>query len=1054
MAFVGALMLPSLLSELVPGPARAESSGPFLRLRPGLPSQSRSRAEAGYPAPPSPAGGSEAAQPDTLRLLVLLAEFPADDDPATTGDGRFEREPSDAYEINRPPHDHAYFDRQCRAVRSYFDAATSRRLAIEWRIVPDPPGTFELPHPMRYYNPDTTEAALERRLAEFFRDAIETADAAGVPFSSYDAYAIFHAGVGQDLAIDDETRSDIPSAFLSFEELRDALDEDGTFDGIPVQNGTSRVREGLWLPETENQEGFAFALTGVFAQLLGSQLGLPILWNPNSGAPGIGRFGLMDQGAGNLEGKVPALPDAWSRFDRGWADSVLVLQRGEDVEIRAAGAAADGVDLIVIPVDEREYFLVENRKKDRDGDGRLTPVIEATVPIGVVADEYDYGIPGSGLLIWHIDQAVIDSARAENAVNGDPFHRGVKLLEADGLDDIGLRPNGGFGLPEDAYFEGNATELTSTSNPSSASNYGASTHVFVTGVSDTGLVMRCDVGNAIALPGWPDARLCEREEAVTLCAGGTDYDRSPLAAGDVDGDGDAEIVAIDGGGRLDVFGPDGAPESTLEAPGGAPTEFTSLLVAEWVEGTCAGCEEILVATNLGEIIVYDALFDTLAVLLHASTDEPGDPAGEIASLSIGHADLDAVPEVVAVRGDSVFVWASGGPMPGSPFESPLEFPLIYAGGVGDAIGSSGPMATPIVLVSETGEIALVSLSLPTGPAGWLGATGYAPASPPVFGDLDRSGSHEVIYVTTDARLVALHITLSDGLRSGAGLPGPPVSFSLADGDVHAEPLAGWPVTLDSAEAPPALGDIDGDGYLDVVVGAGHRLRAFARNGVRLHGWPVAVAPGDAGVVRAEPLIADIDGDGAQEVLLASPDGLVRAYTGDGRALEGWPVPAGRTHVEPGVVTTVGGGALVQPGPAGWLYAFTIPDVQGAHWPMSRGDAGRSGVFDTALLPESPPHVSLPPEDRFSVYPNPAHAGTRFRFYLDEAAEVEVTIYDLSGAEVRRLEAAGLGGAVNEIAWSLENSEGEAVAPGLYVARVTARGAARSIFHETKIAVVR
>jgi hypothetical protein len=217
---------------------------------------------------------------------------------------------------------------------------------------------------------------------------------------------------------------------------------------------------------------------------------------------------------------------------------------------------------------------------------------------------------------------------------------------------------------------------------------------------------------------------------------------------------------------------------------------------------------------------------------------------------------------------------------------------------------------------------------------------------------------------------------------------------------------------------------------------------------------VRAALGDAGAVRAEPLIADIDGDGHQEVLLASPDGLVRAFEGDGDVVDGWPVPAGRTHSLAGAVTAAGGGALVQPGPAGWLHAFVLPDVRDGHWLMSRADRGRSGVFDMALLPESPPPASPPAEDRFSVYPNPAHAGARFRFYLDDAANVEVKIYDLSGAEVARLEAAGLGGAVNEITWSLEDSEGKAVAPGLYVARVTARGTTRTTFHETKIAVVR
>ena len=44
--------------------------------------------------------------------------------------------------------------------------------------------------------------------------------------------------------------------------------------------------------------------------------------------------------------------------------------------------------------------------------------------------------------------------------------------------------------------------------------------------------------------------------------------------------------------------------------------------------------------------------------------------------------------------------------------------------------------------------------------------------------------------------------------------------------------------------------------------------------------------------------------------------------------------------------------------------------------------------------------------------------------------------------------------MNETTWDLVNTNGAQVAPGLYVARVTARGIAQTTTHQTKVAVFR
>jgi hypothetical protein len=88
---------------------------------------------------------------------------------------------------------------------------------------------------------------------------------------------------------------------------------------------------------------------------------------------------------------------------------------------------------------------------------------------------------------------------------------------------------------------------------------------------------------------------------------------------------------------------------------------------------------------------------------------------------------------------------------------------------------------------------------------------------------------------------------------------------------------------------PALGDIDNDGRLEVVVGTGfatglsdsHKVFAFhADDGSTVPGWPVTTG----GNTLPSPALGDLNGDGVPEVVVSSGDGYVRAYYGNGRLM--------------------------------------------------------------------------------------------------------------------------------------------------------------------------
>ncbi|MGH2568811.1 MAG: hypothetical protein ACRDGA_10770, partial [Bacteroidota bacterium] len=344
-------------------------------------------------------------------------------------------------------------------------------------------------------------------------------------------------GVGRDIDLVsllgfDPAPNDIPSLYVGLPALRKFLN-DPNFAGVPVNGGAARITNTMILPETETRvieaggrsDTLHLSINGLLLSSFGSYLGLPDLFDTKTGRSAIGQFGLMDVASiFAFDGLFPPEPSAWEKNFLGWTEPITITSGSYVASIPAVGLTSAGNDTIYkVPISASEYFLIENRNRDplRDGQ-RLTVVQNGAVTtrhftrdttgftygngrgvFGYLIDveDFDWSLPGlfteneaiegGGVLIWHIDEDIINRKITSNEVNADPNLRGVALEEADGSLDIGQDYDifdAGLGTelgsPFDSWFQQNPIELyknvfDGSSIPNSKSNAGATTGITV-----------------------------------------------------------------------------------------------------------------------------------------------------------------------------------------------------------------------------------------------------------------------------------------------------------------------------------------------------------------------------------------------------------------------------------------------------------------------------------------------------------------------------------------------------------------------------------------------
>ncbi|MGC8897381.1 MAG: T9SS type A sorting domain-containing protein [Bacteroidota bacterium] len=1000
----------------------------------------------------SPAGLQRNFIGDTIHLLAVMVEFQKDSDPRTTGDGTFDLTTRADSIIDPPPHDRAYFDAHLQFAANYYRKISDGKINLVWNILDQ---VVTVPKPMSAYAPAIGSNDLSN-LANLPIDVWTKVDSLfrGIDFSAYDLFVIFHAGAGHDVNFYgppdlDPTPFDLPSVYFSLQSFRYVFGF--SYMGIPVRGGSYWITNSIIMPETESREVptlggttlLQLSINGILLGNIGSYLGLPDLFDTRTGASGIGRFGLMDGAAMfSFNGLFPPEPSAWERIQLGIASPIDCAPQLTRYSLPAHFSGREPV-ILRVPISAREYFLVENRSRDPQGNGvTLTILFNGKIErkhfqrdtvgfnafdtkqiYGVVidVDHFDWSLPGGvdesasgefydgGILIWHIDENVIRANSATNTVNADPRHRGVNLMEADGSQDIGqsygdLDPGRGseYGTPLDFWFEGNPApvyrnEFSSTSHPNSLSYSDIDAGIVIRDFSSRSPVMSCSVSlgkpSVQPLSGFP------------VRVGASDRFTTPVAA-DLTLDGEPEVI-LNAGGRLLVFGING--KLLCDSTGAVPYQV------KFVPAVNDKRTLIAAATDSGVVIAQIVLqtgklsFNPTFVSFRAPVSTSPMFVGDtvVVGDSLGHvhfALFTGLNWTVSTGLSTIVDLMSWTSLSGRPYWGAVAAQGITWHAIGDSIASV--MRLPRSIVSGTGARNFSGRSYP-----------------------DATIVDGAIVLFNDGSMSELPI---DGLISvQEAIDTPPTGPALHPLDVS----YGSHIVLADLNGPKVVGSSRG------------ALVAVNSIGAIADGFPFESR---LGPISSVP-VAGKTTEGKGIVAIGDSSGGVHLIAEDGREFQGFPMQAGDAVIAPMSLAPADSGSfLFAVSMDGYLYGWkTTISVRGsgAQFLASPSHPNWAAFNQVAPIPEI---TSLLLASRTYNWPNPVYGKLAYlRFFPTSNAHITISIFDLSGYKVQELTAEGVGGIDNEIPWDVSN-----LASGVYLVKVHAESGSRTGDLTFKAAIVK
>ncbi|MFH0921289.1 MAG: hypothetical protein V1913_13130 [Fibrobacterota bacterium] len=867
---------------------------------------------------------------------------------------------------------------------------------------------------------------------------------------------------------------------------------DGSY-GIFSKDSSNFVQQLLIVSETASQDGLNFGVNGILVNQLARAMGLPDLWDTQKGVSAVGAFCLMDVGGYNtVRGFAPILPSAWCRVKLGWADPIVAVPgvAGWSDTLHSVLTGNSGNTVIKVPLSSTEYYLIENRQYmastldsftlTTDADtfsydpydtlygawGRMVfdslcanpddcrqLVVNPKKAAGVVTDcnSPDVGLPGFGVLVWHIDEQVLSEKLALNGVNNYINRRGVDLEESDGIEDLGAefvdifgQATQSYGGPADFFphYEFKSGQYISqitpyrSGTPNSHTDRFFSTHTNTGGY--TGITISIDtIADSTKLHEY----INEWNERVRLFS--------------------ADVFRV----RVDWMRPQG----------NWPRRVDTLNSVK--EAVCVN-SVLYAVTPTGNLMAWAANGDTLAIV-----NALGDTVRHVDStLRIaGHRRL-STPSVA----DSFLYFTSvDTAQPSSRFFQKYDTRTGTYAMLDSLAGDS--LSTLISILHDTlycgtfsGKIAARAVGFDTAVTLALGKpiTALALDSMRLFavagGTLYKLNRRTLRVL--DSRLLSMlsgevRMAVGDVARSNAGLE---IALNDANGNVVLldsllNVLPGWPVKVDANRAvSPSLGDVDGDGNLDIVIPGNNKIFALNYSGTPLTGWPYTLSIREpSGAFIATATLTDLDNDNAMELFIPAPNGNLLVLDNDaqvydfapGARVAGLSLPfggaSGFSCVAANLDKDSSAGVpehleVFTENAEGWLACFNVAlgGPENTVWATNGGSLARTFAYPAAL-PALRGLATGMAVDTLFTYPNPVKGPVvtvKYRL-SNSASRVRCKLFNAAGDKV--LEKSGWpSGAL----WNHASLDVGRLAPGLYTLKLEAESAGKTVFRFTKVGV--
>lgn len=1002
----------------------------------------------------------------TLKIVALMVEFQEDDNRLTSGTGIFgtdgmEGLPYLAREevtfVDPLPHDINYFEAHLEFAKNYFSKSSDGQLTIDYEVLPT---IYKLDKKMEEYSPIGETFTLEK-LAFFLQDVWEKVDESDdFDTSTLDpdntAFVVFHAGIGRDVELTgtslDITPFDIPSIYMREQDLEQWLGSD--FNGFSINNGDFFVKNSMIIPRTESRRGediqenevvFPLSINGLLCASIGSHLGLPDLFNTETGEPAIGRFGLMD-GAGFFayNGLLPPEPSAWEKIFLGWETPFKISTENTGDITLPASSLNQPNSIAKYDLSATEYFLIENRHRNLDGTGVTITTrksdgsevqqiftnaeedfifqaagFDSLLEPGTIVDvsNFDWSLPGGldigedeeegtdddrelngGILIWHIDDVLIDQGLRSGKVNADENRRGVDLEEGDGAQDIGRDPglldnSPSFGFAFDFWWSGNDYRvITQTgsvdlnpenifgpdSYPNNNSNSGAKSFFEFYDFSDNLPIASFKI-RAIESDDLGFSSLFEYQTGVNIFYTPSDayWDFFPLQL---------EIIET-------------ASDTLLLAPAFSNYYIYNSLNPEGFGGLLLGG-----VRNQQPLIIGGKIIKT--------GNPISNPDAEIQSIDLNDSENLWATSITKKSGflssqdgntiDVDFTLNSLNQSDGSviPNTSGFEFRSEIVNG--KYVGINGNT------VSFIGEN--ISDYLTT-------------AANRIFAGTIKTNTSNLYYLFEDGKFTIIN-------------PQAEKPFTT----IFEEEKAEWPAIID-------------EGYIYRINRQESMIEGYNLNGALLPNTPI-MSPDDIQFIGT-PLLADITGDNIQDILVVGQDDYsvnIFAYETTGNPIEGFPLYVGGSEgkdIQP-IHPVIFEDRLYAVSHTGDLKGWRFLDFTSSQWPARYGKNPYNKVSSDITISDSQnSSFSVLNSSETYNWPNPASDETNLRFEVKEpGGTIEITIIDYSGKVVFERTVQAKGGSPEEIIIST-NTWGS----GAYFARVKATVEGKSESKLVKIGVV-